>query len=159
MLTADLMAEIASDEVLNQACLWLCFGRKDYSPSNDVWTLRWRWREVKPRVQQALLSGAYRFAALQQLVGEEDTLEVWSSQDALVLKAVAIVLTRNLAPVLPKTCHHLAGNGGAKAAVRRLCQEIPGNTFVFRSDVKRYYASIDHQILFAQLKQHITDAR
>jgi len=88
----------------------------------------------------------------------EDTLEIWSSQDALVLKALAIVLTRHLAPQMPKTCHHLAGNGGAMAAVRRLCQEIPGNAFVFRSDVKSYYASIDHEILFAQLKQHVADA-
>ena len=87
MLPADLMAEIADDEVLQRAYLWLCDRRKDYSPNNDVWTLRWRWREVKT---------------------------------------------------------HLAGNGGAKAAVRRLSKEIPGNAFIFRSDVKKYYASMDH---------------
>ncbi len=159
MLFPDLMAEIASDEVLEQAYLWLCDRRKGYSPNNDVWTLRWRWREVKLQVQQALLLGCYRFAAVERFNTGKDTLEIWSSQDALVLKAVAIVLARNLSPHLSKTCHHLAGNGGAKAAVRRLCEEIPSNTFVFRSDVKRYYASIDHEILFAQLKQHIADAR
>ncbi len=63
MLPPVLMAEIASDEVLDKAYLWLCDRRKDYSPNNDVWTLRWRWREVEPQVQQALLSGSYRFAA------------------------------------------------------------------------------------------------
>jgi hypothetical protein len=50
MLPADLTAEIASDEVAEQAYLWLCDRRKDYSPNNDVWTLRWRWREVKTQV-------------------------------------------------------------------------------------------------------------
>jgi hypothetical protein len=25
------------------------------SPDNDVWTLRWRWREVKLRLQEELL--------------------------------------------------------------------------------------------------------
>ena len=125
MLSADLMAEIAADEVLEQAYLWLCDRRKDYSPNNDVWTLRWHWREVKTQVQQALLSGSYRFTALERFSEGEDTLDIWSSQDALVLKAIAIVLTRHLAPHLPKTCHHLAGNGGAKAAVRRLSQGNP----------------------------------
>ena len=110
-------------------------------------------------MQQALLSGDYHFAAVERFNTGKDTLDIWSSRDALVLKALTIVLTRNLAPHLSKTCHHLAGNGGAKAAVRRLCREIPGNTFIFRSDVKSYYASIDHEILFAQLKQHFADAR
>ena len=159
MLSADLTAEIASDEVLEQAYLWLCDRRKDRSPDNDVWTLRWRWREVKPRLQEELLSGSYRFTAVERIDTGRETLEIWSSQDALVLKAVAIVLTRHLAPLLPKTCCHLIGNGGAKAAVRRLSERIPGNAFVFRSDVKNYYATIDHEVLFAQLKRHIVDAR
>ncbi len=159
MLPADLTAEIASDEVLEQAYLWLCDRRKDYSPDNDVWTLRWRWREVKPRMQEELLSGSYRFTAVERVFTGEDTLDIWSSEDALVLKAVTIVLTRHLAPLLPKTCCHLVGNGGVKAAVRQLSQEINGNAFVFRSDVKKYYASMDHDILLARLKLYVADAR
>ena len=98
MLPADLTAEIASDEVLEQAYLWLCDRRKDRSPDNDVWTLRWQWREVKPRVQEKLLSGSYRFTAVEWVGTGEDMREIWSSEDALVLKAIAIVLTRHLAP-------------------------------------------------------------
>ena len=159
MLSADLTAEIASDEVLEQAYLWLCDRRKDYSPDNDVWTLRWRWREVKPRLQEELLSGSYRFTAVERVFTGEDTLDIRSSKDALVLKAVTIVLTRHLAPHLPKTCCHLVGNGGAKAAVRRVSREIVGNAFVFRSDVKKYYASMDHDILLARLRRYVADAR
>ena len=76
MLSADLTAEIASDEVLEQAYLWLCDRRKDYSPDNDVWTLRWRWREVKPRLQEELLSGSYRFTAVERVFTGEDTLDI-----------------------------------------------------------------------------------
>ena len=65
--TANLMDEIASDEVLEQAYRWLCDRRKRYSPNSDVWTLRWRWREVKPAVQEALLSGNYRLEAAQRI--------------------------------------------------------------------------------------------
>ena len=77
--------------------LWLCDRRKDYSPNNDIWTLRWRWRQVKPQVQEELLSGRYRFSVVERFHGGEDTpLDIWSSRDALVLKALAIVLGRHL---------------------------------------------------------------
>ncbi len=40
--------------------------------------------------------------------------ELWSAKDALVLKAMSIVLGEHLKPVLSYNCYHLAGNGGAK---------------------------------------------
>ena len=64
MLLANLMAEIASDEVIDEAYRWLCHRRKDYSANNDVWTLRWFWPQVKPRLQAQLLAGDYRFESL-----------------------------------------------------------------------------------------------
>jgi RNA-directed DNA polymerase len=157
LLAAKLMAEIASETVLEQAYRWLCDRRKRYCHNNDVWTLRWRWSEVKAQVQADLLSGCYRFEAMDRIPQSEDDVALWSSRDALVLKAMAIVLTGHLAPRLPKSCYHLVGNGGSKAAVRYVASRLRGQTFVFRTDVNRYYASIDHDILFAQLKQYIAD--
>ena len=40
-----------------------------------------------------------------------------------------------------------------------MAEALPNNTFVFRSDVKSYYASIDHDILFTQLEELIADPR
>ena len=37
--------------------------------------------------------------------------------------------------------------------------QLNDNSFVFRFDVKYYYASIDHYILMKQLHNHINDAR
>jgi len=34
---------------------------------------------------------------------------------------------------------------------------LPNNTFVMHSDVKSYYASIDHQVLMGQLRQQINE--
>ena len=76
-----------------------------------------------------------------------------------MLKATAIVLTKCLAPRLSKRCTHLAGNGGAKAVVREVLSKLSQNKFVFRTDVKSYYASIKHDILFSQLQQQIEDER
>ena len=87
------------------------------------------------------------------------TTEVWAACDALVLKATALVLARHLEPYLSQRCYHLAGRGGAKAAVRAVAENLDGNAFVFRTDVKSYYASIDHEILFRQLQRYVKDPR
>ena len=69
------------------------------------------------------------------------------------------MLTQRLAPMLSDLCSHLAGNGGAKAAVRYVLQKLTENQFVFRTDVKSYYASIDQDILYGQLAGRIDDPR
>ena len=89
----------------------------------------------------------------------DETIEVWSALDALVLKATALVLTAHWLPVLSPRCYHLEGRGGAKAAVRFVDTQCADNTFVFRTDVKSYYASIDHEILLAMLGRHVPDGR
>jgi retron-type reverse transcriptase len=113
---------------------------------------------------QTLAATATSRRAISILPAEEihrtnDDLEIWSALDSLLLKAMAIVLTRYLAPKLSPRCFHLAGNGGTKAAVREIVDNLPKKRFVFRSDVKNYYASLGHEILHAQLAEHIDDPR
>ena len=67
-------------------------------------------------------------------------------------------MLRQHLPVSPR-CTHLKGNGGAKHAVREVRDHLPGNRFVLRTDVKSYYASIDHLLLLDQLAVHIKDRR
>ena len=74
-----------------------------------------------------------------------------------MLKALAIVLAKHL-PV-SRRCTHLKGNGGAKYAVREVRDHLQNNRFVLRTDVKSYYASIDHLMLLDQLAVHIKDRR
>jgi RNA-directed DNA polymerase len=155
----SLIEQIASNDVLQQAYDWLCARRKAYSANNDVWDLCWRWAEVKPRLQAELLAGTYRLGVLERRAGEESVIELWSSLDALVLKATALVLHRHLKPVLSSRCYHLAGTGGAKGAVRAVANHVGKNTFVYRTDVKSYYASIHPLILNDMLTDHIKDVR
>ena len=83
-----------------------------------MWLVRYRWSEVKPVLQAELIEGRYRFSPLRRIHCTDEDLEIWSALDSLVLKAMAIVLTKHVAPNLSSRCFHLAGNGGAKAAVR-----------------------------------------
>ena len=83
----------------------------------DVWDFRRDWPFEKSRLQADLLSGHLRFGLLDHITkadGEE--IDLWSARDALVLKALAIVLAKHL-PVSTR-CTHVKGHGGAKAAVR-----------------------------------------
>ena len=68
-------------------------------------------------------------------------------------------LTMQLSRILPRSlaCMHLRGNGGLKQAIRSVQAALPGHRYVFRTDVKSYYASIDHHRLMDQLAEHVTD--
>lgn len=159
MAGMHLMTEIASDEILEQAYEWLCKRREDYSHNDDVWKVRYRWTEIKPVLQAKLIAGRYRFSPLRRIYRTDDALEIWSALDSLVLKAMTFVLTEHLAPGLSSRCFYLAGNGGAKAAVRQLVEHLSENKLVFRTDVKSYYASIDHNMLCALLQKRLDDRR
>jgi RNA-directed DNA polymerase len=153
------MDEIASESVLHQAYVWLCERRQDYSPHDDVWDVRWRCEEILPQLRARLLEGTYRLGPVRRFHQRDETIEVWSALDALVLKGTAMVLTAHWLPDFSPHCHHLQGRGGAKAAVRFVHEHLAANTFVFRTDVKSYYASIDHDILLALLERHVPDGR
>jgi hypothetical protein len=113
------MDEIASESVLQQAFAWLCERRQDYSPNDDVWDVRWLWEYMRPQLQAQLRAGTYRLGPVRRFHDGDETIEVWSALDALVLKATAIVLTTHWLPDFSPHCHHLPGRGGAKAAVRQ----------------------------------------
>ena len=132
----DLMDEIASGSVLNQAYAWLRERRRDYSRNDDVWDVRWRWEELRPKLQEWLPAGAYRIGSFQRFPAGDETIEVWPALDALVLKATALVLTAHWLPNLSPHCYHIEGRGGPKAAVRFVNEHLADNTFVFRTDVK-----------------------
>jgi hypothetical protein len=79
-----------------------------------------------------------------------------------VLKALAMVLNRSLD--FPPGCYHVPGRAGeakmgSKAAVRHICSRLASNRFVFRGDVKSYYAGIDHAVLLALVRERIDDRR
>ncbi len=153
-----LLGCLASDAVLDVAYWWLCHRRRDYSADADVWSFRRQWPREKRRIQADLLAGDFRFGLLDRVTLKDGSdIDLWSACDALVLKALTIVLSEIL-PVSPR-CTHIRGHGGAKAAVRQVMAGVPDNRFVLRTDVKSYYASIDHFLLLDQLAGYVKDRR
>ena len=150
-----LLPRLASDVVLEAAYAWLC-RRRDYPVHAHIWSFRRHWPIEKQRLRAELLAGEFRFGLLDRItLADSKDVDLWSAGDALVLKALAIVLAK----VLPisRRCTHVKGHGGAKAAVRQVAARLSDNLFVLRTDVKAFYASIDHLLLLDRLATHIDD--
>ncbi len=93
-----LIDRVTSDEVIERAYEWVCQRRKHYHHNSDVWQLRRWWDEKKPLIVAQLLSGSYRFREQRRVRAQGEVKEIWAAQDALVLKALAIVLHEELQP-------------------------------------------------------------
>ena len=119
----------------------------------------YHWQEVKIDIVQRLRSwrGSYRFSPMRRYVIQGEAVDVWGAQDALVQKAMTIVLEKHLNPLLSQQCYHVAGRGGLKGAVRHVQSGLRLGQFFFRSDVLSYYASLDHNIIRQQFAEVISD--
>ena len=108
------LAAIASDSVLDAAFTWLCKRRRDYPDHADVWEFRRNWPQEKDRIRTELPSGRYRFGLLDRVaLANGDEIDLWSARDALVLKALAITLSKYLPVSL--CCTHVRGRCRARA--------------------------------------------
>ncbi len=71
---------------------------------------------MKLHLQKRLLAGEYTISSQIVIMTPERRTALWSAKDALVLKAISIVLGEHLKPVLSHNCN--VGHGAAKAAVK-----------------------------------------
>ncbi len=144
------LAALTSEAILDAAYAWLCRRRRHYAADADIWSFRRQWSEEKTRIRADLLTGRYTFSLLERITradGEE--FDLWAARDALVLKALAMVMATRL----PRSrhCTHLKGHGGSKGAVRTVLRDLPVHRCVLKTDVRKYYASIDHHRLLERL--------
>ena len=150
---------LISHDLLDRAFDWLYQRRKDWPSGADVWRFRRNWPHEKARLREELLAGTYQVGLLDRVTlcqeGELEAIDLWTARDAVVMKTLAWLLEEYL-PLSP-CCMHLKGHGGQKSAVRQVLETLPQHQFVLKTDVKSYYASIDHLLLLDQLADYILD--
>ena len=147
---------VFTETTLDTAYLWLCKQRRNFPANADIWHLRFHWHTIRCELLQTLHKQDYTFLPLSVVTkADGETLHLWSSHDALVLKMLAMALPEALA--LSPLCTHIKGYGGLKATVNDLHAALPDYRYVMKTDVKGYYESIDHTILLKQLDKDITD--
>ena len=147
---------VFTEATLDTAYSWLCKQRRNFPPNADVWHLRFHWHSQRQALLESLHKHDYTLLP-QSAVTKADgsSIHLWSSSDALVLKMLAMALTNTL--VLSASCTHVKGHGGLKATVNTLHSALPDYTYVMKTDVKGYYASIDHTLLLKQLDKDIAN--
>ena len=150
---------IASDKMIVKAYEHVCFARKKHHSNCDIWALRFNWDMEKVKIQSELLSGTYKFAETTIIRGNDECFELWNSRDSVVLKSIALVLNEELGDIISDKCYHIKGRGGLKAAVDCVNQQLNNYKYMFKSDVRSYYASINHDVLYDLLRKHIIDPK
>jgi RNA-directed DNA polymerase len=147
---------VFTEVTLDTAYSWLCKQRRNFPANADIWHLRFHWHTIRGELLQTLNKQDYTFMPLSVVTkADGETLHLSSSQDALVLKMLAMALPD--ASALSPLCTHIKGHGGLKTTVSALQAALPDYTYVMKTDVKGYYESIDHTILLKQLDKDITD--
>jgi hypothetical protein len=81
----------------------------------------------------------------------DETIALWSSADALVLKVLTLLIQDVLKPYLSWNCYHLKGHGELKKAVGEVMKNYTRFGFFVKTDVTSYYDSIDHHTLMMKI--------
>jgi len=116
--------------------------------------LRFSWAGHKEKLLQIINRGDYLFSPVKKLTkANGKTIHLWCSEDALVMKLLAEVLTVLLN--LSNLCTHVKGHGGLKHSVVQLQSELANYQYVCKTDVKSFYESIDQYVLTEQIHDHI----
>jgi retron-type reverse transcriptase len=150
------ITELVSEDLIDESFRWLCKQRKHFPVNSDVWDCRFHWHTIKSKLIDDLTSNRFNFQPLQKVTKSNGgVIHLWTSIDSVVLKLLSLVLQRYLPS--SKLCTHIKGHGGSKQTVTSIQSEITNNSFVFRTDVKSYYESINHEILLDKLSVYIKD--
>jgi len=145
-------------QLFPDAYQWLWKSRKNHPPDSDIWSFKRTWNRKAETIMKSFRTGAYKFdvqAKITLSCGE--TIALWSSRDALILKVLTNIIQEILKPFLLKTCYHLKGHRGLKGAVRDVVKYLPKYKFFCKTDVDSYYDSVDHYVLLMKLHDYIKD--
>ena len=147
-------------QLFSDAYQWLCRSRKSHPPDSDIWSFKRTWKNQSENIMESFMSGNYRFDVQAKItLSSGETIALWSSQDALIIKVLTGIIQERLKPFLLKTCYHLKGHGGLKGAVRDVMKHLPKYRFFCKTDVHSYYDSIDHCALIMRLHEFIHESR
>lgn len=153
---------VGVDAHWQQAWWWLKSRRHDHPADSDIWDLWWRTitrPQTLAQLYERVTSGGYMLKPLRLLMRRDGSgVPVWTAEDALVLKWVALHL-QALLPLHP-ACTHTKGYGGCAGATCRAESALDGGTyrFLYRTDIRGFYRHIRREDILVLLATHVGDA-
>ena len=134
---------------------WLQKSRRKTSHNNDFWHFKYKVTTKKhllSNINQKLNLGSYQFEPAVVIYRQmKEPIILWSAQDSLVLKTLSESLKAKSHTNFSKNCISNKGNGGIKKAFNVINKNIATHKYIYRTDIKKFYNSIDHQILLDKL--------
>ncbi len=142
---------LITEELLEVAKTWILKARKHFPHHESDWDVCFHWEAEKKLILNLLMKGEYPFQPVKIIRKQSGgTTWLWHARDAIVLKALAI----SMAPYcnISVDCTHTKGHGGITRLSKLTDKACRDNHFAFKSDIKDFYQSINHEFLVAKLK-------
>ena len=143
--------------ILEQAKRWLRRARRHHGVGSCLWHLLFHWEGIYPDLLSAIRQGTYCFSPRSSFSSKSCERPMWESTDAVVIKALSLYLEPFLCKATHAHCYHLKPNKGLKAGVKHAYNKAHEFKYVLKVDLKSYYQSMDHEIVYQQCAQIVKD--
>ena len=149
-------------QIFSIATKWYQRTQKRLGPVSERsswWCFAWCWDTHIPQWLNQLRLSEHRFSPMTQYRFTDEVMRVWSYVDRLMIHLILSIIRPTFKYVISPVCSHLAGPSAVKGVVAQIKAALNTQRFRYalRTDIRSYYASIDHQILLGQLTQHYDD--
>ncbi len=121
-----ILEKIISPKNLENAFNILGEKYKDYCAYEDIWDLRYNWQSYKQQIITQIKTGIFNFDPVTHYTVNNEISYKLTTRDALVLKAISLVLNNYLAPKLGKV-YHIKGHDGIARAIRHVKDSLAKN--------------------------------
>jgi hypothetical protein len=158
LASAGLWQEVIGDDDVAAEIKSKMFKRgRHKSHRSRLWHFLFHFVLERGVVVKSLTRGSWSFSWCDgvRLQGRKEWVAVRPYIDRFVVALVRIYLTAVLRPHLAKNRYYARAGHGRKVALRECLQARNDYSYVFSTDVKSYYASIDQQRLLAKLAAYV----
>ena len=135
---------------------WLDKSRNKWSHNNDFWDFKYQLSKDKSllsKLSMSVATATHKFSPARRVIKTNgDITTIWDAKDSLALKYLAenIKAKSNFSKFVVSN----KGNGGIPKAIKTVNKLIKTHKYIYRSDVKSFYNSINHKILLEELPKY-----
>ncbi len=127
---------------------------KKYIPQR--WSFIYQWPTHAQSWVNAIAQGQHQMSPRirYRFKNNNEVVEVWSYEDRLLVHLLLTIIKPTFKHVISPRCVHLQGPSCITTVTAKIQTALTRQQYgyVIRSDIKSYYASIQHKILLEQLK-------
>ena len=131
------------------------------SHKNPFWLFYWQWKTHAPELINKLIQGHYQPQPMIAYYFGGETEPYWLHLDRILQRVLYVLIKPTFKYIIEKTCLHLGGPSAIKKAALQIEQALKKTPYryIIRTDIKSYYASINHSVLKDQIQAEFDDIR